>query len=288
MRISRKYIRKAEADVQRFQAIIPVDPKGYQWVNDGMLDPVLDDEYYADGVFLNGLSHDDWLSRLTGIEPFEWEQTYDPFIKEPALFRIFAALPESEEAIVAFANKYGDIQRQEDLIDEQQGRTLESWRLAIERMREAVVLADEFSSVQETGKTTPRTVNKAKSLLESLLRDAPVYLTAVQQNGGVGLRIRVVDLIDAMNLQLAASIVEHKRYRTCEQCDKPFEVTPQVNRADRLFCSDNCRVKSYQRRKKQAIAQRQQGKTLRDIVKATGSDLETVKRWVQAVERKQK
>jgi transposase len=64
-------------------------------------------------------------------------------------------------------------------------------------------------------------------------------------------------------------------------------VTPQVNRADRVFCSDNCRVKAYQRRKKQAIALRQQGESLRAIVKATGSDMESVKRWVEGVGRKE-
>ena len=55
-------------------------------------------------------------------------------------------------------------------------------------------------------------------------------------------------------MQVVESVVERKQYRTCEYCGKPFELTPQINRSDRVYCSDNCRVKAYQRRRKQAIA----------------------------------
>ena len=65
-----------------------------------------------------------------------------------------------------------------------------------------------------------------------------------------------------------------------DHCGKPFELTPQINRADRIFCTDNCRVKSYQRRRKQAIAMRAEGTALREIARTLNSDLPTVKRWV--------
>jgi hypothetical protein len=88
------------------------------------------------------------------------------------------------------------------------------------------------------------------------------------------------NLLDAMKLQLADAVVERKSYRNGEQCANPFEVSPEFNRSDRVYCSDNCRVKAYQRRRKQAIAMRSKGKRLRDIAKKLGSDLPTVKKWV--------
>ena len=113
-------------------------------------------------------------------------------------------------------------------------------------------------------------------------------VAAVSQNGGISLQIVAASLFDAMKLQIVEAISEQKRYRSCEFCNKPFELTPQVNRSDRMFCSDNCRVKAYQRRKREVLEQSQAGRSVKQIVKATGVELEQVKRWLAGNQPKKK
>jgi hypothetical protein len=98
----------------------------------------------------------------------------------------------------------------------------------------------------------------------------------------------VASLLDVLDVQLLSAIADLKRYRDCEFCGKPFELTPQVNRADRVFCSDTCRVKSHQKRKRLAIEMRKAGKPLREIAKATQSDIATVKRWLETLSQEKK
>jgi transposase-like protein len=82
-------------------------------------------------------------------------------------------------------------------------------------------------------------------------------------------------------VQFALAVAENKTYGRCQLCNRSFELAPQVNRADRLFCSNNCRVKAYQRRRKQALTMHRQGGSIREIAKATASDLDTVKKWIK-------
>jgi len=59
-----------------------------------------------------------------------------------------------------------------------------------------------------------------------------------------------------------------------------MEMSPDVNRADRRYCSDACRSRAMRRRQKQAAEMRASGKKLREIAKATGSDRATIKKWL--------
>ena len=270
--------------MQRFLGSVYIDPNGYRWVD------IDDDREERNGPYptspvLRGASYDRWMRKLEAGQPVTFEPTYDPFIEEPALFRIFAAVEPTPEAILAFANKYGDIGSFDRMGDH--GQPLWIWQREIGHARKGIEHAEKISAALVSGKSKRKALKDAMMFLGATVEAVPVYLTPVTHSGGAELRTFVGNLLDVIKLQLALSLVENKRYRNCEQCDKPFELTPQINRSDRLFCSDNCRVKSYQRRKKQAIALRQQGEPLRAIAKATSSDMRTVKRWMEGVNRKE-
>lgn len=213
---------------------------------------------------------------------------YDPFLEEPALFRIFARVEPIQNSILDFANKYGDIATRH-AVNSMGGSLIEEWDLASQEIRSAVQKADAFIAKRRDEKARAKDTQGATSLVNEILGRTPVRLGARgRTDEGVNLQVVVECLHDVMKLQLAMAVIEEKRYRDCDFCGKPFELTPQINRADKLFCSDNCRVKTYQRKKKRAIAMREQGQSLRSIVGETGSDLETVKGWVAAVNSKEK
>jgi hypothetical protein len=100
----------------------------------------------------------------------------------------------------------------------------------------------------------------------------------------LAIRVQVTNLLAVLWIQLAVSVIEHRDYHRCKMCGKPFEIGPRTNRravpSDKLFCTVNCRVKSFQRRKAQACRMRSEGANLRDIAKAVESDMPQVKKWL--------
>jgi hypothetical protein len=266
-------------------AAIHVDPAGYQWVRADSSAPP-EDQRFRMGIFLRAKRHaefkeeaDDYLKFQTPLP-----HTYDPFEKEPALFQIFARLQPEKEPILHFANKYGDIAQLESL-NWFGGMDWDGWTLAIRTMKNAVELLNEFTDDSRRPKKPSK---HALNRLQSTLFHAPLRLEPDWNGKRLRLRPIVINLLDVMRIQLASAFEGHKQYRDCDLCGKPFELAPQINRADKVFCSANCRVKAYQRRKKQVIELRKQGDSLRAIVKESGSELETVKKWIAESEEKEK
>jgi len=105
-------------------------------------------------------------------------------------------------------------------------------------------------------------------------------LLANPQYTQLGLYFMPGSLIGALWLQFAQAIDGNKDYRRCRECQKWFELTPEVARTNRRFCSNACRSKAY--RKRQAEARRCDGAgvPLESIAEQLGTDITTVRRWV--------
>lgn len=87
-------------------------------------------------------------------------------------------------------------------------------------------------------------------------------------------------LRDAIWLQFALAVIEHRKYGSCEVCGKPFEISPQVARTNRKLCSAACKAKAHRKRREQALALASQGRTPKQIAKQVGSQLSTVQKWL--------
>lgn len=98
---------------------------------------------------------------------------------------------------------------------------------------------------------------------------------------GTGTRFEVApqNLIGALFLQFGRAVAGDKDHRPCKECGKWFELVPQ-DKGRREFCRAACKVKDYRDRKKRAVELKATGQTPQQIAKATGTELETVKRWV--------
>ena len=69
-------------------------------------------------------------------------------------------------------------------------------------------------------------------------------------DGNYQLVTRPNNLLGALWFQFASSISGQKSYRACEVCGRAMEMSPDVNRADRRYCSDACRSRALRRRQK--------------------------------------
>jgi hypothetical protein len=103
---------------------------------------------------------------------------------------------------------------------------------------------------------------------------------------GNRLQIRITpdNLLGALWWQCAQAIDGHRSYRRCDQCGTWFEVAPQAEKRNRLFCSDACRVKAYRLRQEEARKLHSQKVSLKEIAKRLGTDTTTAKGWIKRKE----
>jgi hypothetical protein len=102
------------------------------------------------------------------------------------------------------------------------------------------------------------------------------------KGSGVKLRVQVKSscLWTALWLQFALAMAGDRRFQQCSGCDRWFELNPDVNRADKVWCSDACRVRATRRRREHVLRLHREGRTVREIVKQTGAKPESVKAWI--------
>jgi hypothetical protein len=88
-------------------------------------------------------------------------------------------------------------------------------------------------------------------------------------------------LQDAMWLQFALAVLDQKRFRECEVCGRPFEVSPDTARTNRTLCSAACKAKAHRKRRDLALKLAELGKKPQQIAKQVGSQLSTVQKWLK-------
>jgi len=105
---------------------------------------------------------------------------------------------------------------------------------------------------------------------------------ALDDAGNMSLTVCPQNLLQAMWLQLGRAVAEHKTYRRCAVCRDWFELSPEVARTNRRYCSVACRNKEYRDRQERARQMRSEGKTLRVIAEELDTTVESVKRWIES------
>lgn len=80
------------------------------------------------------------------------------------------------------------------------------------------------------------------------------------------------DLITALWVQFSDAVSGGKEYARCKECGAWFETSLPAARKTRVYCSDNCKVRSYLERKETAIRLKAEGKTVKQIADQLGTD----------------
>lgn len=156
-----------------------------------------------------------------------------PLDEHPALFREFAALEETPEAVQAFANKYGVILGLPPL-------TCVLWYVHIKNML-AIVSAWEKGAT----KSFVRAWNAA-----DLARISVEVGLNYREDEPPSLVIVPSSLISAMYLQLAQAITRSNHLQRCSSCGTWFLFGAGTGRRRSAhYCSDNCRKVAHRRRK---------------------------------------
>jgi hypothetical protein len=272
-----------------------------------MLQLVLDDFTWQrpasrkKGFRWGGTAQDPCLIRAPGAEL----KAYRP---HPGIFRDFARCQQTPEEVLDFANRYGA------LCQRLEWNTFAFWRQGLQQMKELVTLSDavivgdaktiakalepflaarflvdaaelrpirqkqkrrEKVSPNELAHAALMRLYHAISPIERLKADGswdPV-------NGQVTLCFKHADLLDFMFFQLGYQVLGGRRFQQCTACGKSVLLQPGVNRADRITCSNYCRLLLYRKRRKAEELHRR-GWSLRKIAQEIGWKESKVRQWL--------
>ena len=138
----------------------------------------------------------------------------------------------------------------------------------------------------------PKDIVKSALLLvqhlvnEQLARKVFPYLLWSIDATGLGLGMQPTSLLGALWLQLARAIDGQKEYRQCKECQTWFELSPEVARTNRLYCSNACRIRAYRGRQEKAQEMNRKRKPINEIAKILGTNVRTARVWISRAKRK--
>jgi hypothetical protein len=244
------------------------------------------------------------LIRFCSVPDVQLE-SYQP---SKGLYREFACLSATPAAVLAFANRYGLLEQEYCPTENDMSQVwVSDWLREIRGMKRMVALADAVSAgdlaairialgqriVDRT--FTERVIDpkglSANEVAELAVSQLYIPLSFTSFNFcptatwnsrtlSVDIRWNYLNLNQFMSWQMYISLIKGRRFQQCKACEKWFQLSPGVNRADRATCSPSCRFTLYRRRKQHAFQLREVGWSIKRIAKEVGSTVDKVKQWL--------
>ena len=206
---------------------------------------------------------------------------FEDYQPRPELFRDFANLERTPEAVVNFANRYGALRQRLEF------DSFPFWRTGIEQMAHLVALIDAVAKgdrpalsralepfLADTAIATAddlRPIRQKRQRGEEVSRNEEAHAAVMRVyhavapagrlegeaswnplTGHLDLRLKSADLAGFMYLQLGRAFLGGWEFRQCLVCGKSLHLAPGVNRKDRKTCSDYCRLKLWRRQRAKA------------------------------------
>ena len=195
-----------------------------------------------------------------------------PMAREHAtLFLTFSQIAYADrDEVLGFAMTYGLL-----------GLEWEShinWAREVCQMKEALALADREDR-------TPEDDRKLAWLFNSRLQDVVGRFEVASK---MRLTYGPRTLRASMWFQFSLGLAGGYEYRKCKHCERLFEISTEDTgfRSHRAFCTDTCKTKNYQQRKKTALRLSASGTRLSAIAKQADTKIATVRRWVKEAKHK--
>ena len=276
---------------------------GYMWVMRG-----LDGELTEVSAGMNDPTQGDYVLMPRQDSPL---LRTEPLAGHTAVFREFSELTTKMADIVRFANTFGNLGVQFDVLgrlgdgeppeppaeidgdaqreawsrvtaprEYRDADTLARWVSEIRQMRSQVAMWD---NVRRGGGSE---LDK-KELLAAIntgLHETRVgaALAPTKKKGELAVHLVPPNLLGAMWAQFAWAVAGDKEVRRCATCGKWFVLDPDTARTSRLYCTEACRSRQYRRKKTEARELAASGESVAAIAARLESDVATVQGWLAA------
>ena len=240
----------------------------------------------------------------------------EPLENDSALHRNFASLDLTEEAYLSFAAQYGllgggleaPIEIPAGKAGAKQivsvGEPVKAWTSEVESLRNAIHLWElvqgndgaalkryfeeekpqlppKFSALVTVGQSGKPAFYVLKGEIRAHLQgQVPLGVTASDDIEGPVVDFPVQSLRVGLWLMLSLEIHDQRRFKSCAQCGKWFEILTGARRTTRVYCSDACRIKTYRGRQEEARRMHAEGAVVKAIAKKLDTDTTTVEKWI--------
>ena len=157
-----------------------------------------------------------------------------------------------------------------------------NWAMEICMMAEALRLNNRENR-------TPHDNKRLTWLLNSHLKDVTTRIDVGSSSAETRLSHGPKTLLAALWLQFGLGLAGGYEYRECKHCKHLFEISTDMktgHRSHRVFCTDTCKSKNYQQRKRTALKLSGAKTSLRDIAKQTETKIATVRQWVKEAKQR--
>lgn len=172
-------------------------------------------------------------------------EDFEPLKEEPAIFRNFAGMAETKEAITTFAERFGPILRGNN--------SLSSW---IDEMRQMSLTVKQWEVAQNTGD-----YRAVRSLINVLDLRARISLELTPGIPEPRLSISPQNLLEALWVQFALAVSGNAQLSQCFHCKAWFQVGGEIGRKHgSLYCSDRCNKAAYERRSERRAGKKKRRK----------------------------
>lgn len=101
-----------------------------------------------------------------------------------------------------------------------------------------------------------------------------------EDTGSVSIQPMPANLLQSLWAQLGLAVAANKEFRQCLACDNFFELTPEVARTNRRFCSISCKNRIFRQRQDQARQHHAEGRPFEKIAEELGTTVDVIKRWI--------
>jgi len=243
-------------------------------------------------------------------DPFDIQ--YDP-VGIPEIFREFAGIDGSREAVSAFANKRGLLGIEQDIVGRMEdGETLRDWLACVGVMRfvlsvwdaiegenppaldrlikwdeKAIVWRYEIDGEMFHVPPTDGFIAAAGRLIIARWVNSLIAQHCspqiVHRDGVSSLRIEPKNLLGVIWWQFARVLMGELTYRKCKGCGQTIEISDRFEgrRSTREFCDELCKAREFIEKKKRVCELRAAGKTLKELADEFGVDQKQIKKWVK-------
>jgi hypothetical protein len=210
----------------------------------------------------------DVLTRIPGVR-------FEPYTVPPPLFREFAELGADREAILDFANRYGDLGTGPNV-----GLTghVAQYVGHINGLKKLVRLGDVLQQSKGNYRTAVATIGTELLTRRRFFDGLEVEAELVR--GTVHVHFKPANLLAFMYFQFGLALVGKKQMRSCSYCGRWFEVG--AGRSDKVACSPSCRVQVHRQRRLRAVELAGKGWSPATIARELGSEAAAVKGWLKS------
>jgi hypothetical protein len=150
------------------------------------------------------------------------------------------------------------------------------------RDSETIILPEDHSELKKHDVIGRSYAWLLTTINENLSTYVAYRLLRIRGSEDIGTFPLPINLTGAMWFKLAGVIATFSSIRSCDECGRPMVIAPGGYRSNRRTCSNACRIRMYDTRKREARRMYEERMPLKEIAISLDTTVAQIQKWTQA------